>query len=189
MHNCNYSRRQRIKREEMYASTGSVSSTYGKGWESASDGESIYATVADVDAFREGCVNPAVATADEMEQETRKTSDVRESIPPVDLKTSTKDDTGKELDKYDTIRLKNWIQDYEQTNEVAFIEIHQSFNSADDKPEYLHDENCLTSCLYATSGNVTTGNRCSECNISRPPRRKDGMRGYDNNIGVKEHQQ
>lgn len=176
----------------MYASSGSVSSTYGKGWENASDGESIYATVADVDAFREGCVNPAVATADEMEQEKRKAKlhigDVLDSKFPGDLKTSATEDNGMELDSYDKIRLKNGLQDSKPT-EIAVIEIHQSFNSADDTPEYLHDENCLTSCHYATSTKGTMGNRCIECNIRRPPRRRDAMRGYDNNVGVREQQQ
>ena len=170
--------------------------TYGKGWEMASDGESVYATVADVDANREGCVNPAVGTSDECE---RMTSGEVKSQTQGKLSGSGKltgssnpsfeDDNGEVVDSYDKIVLKTQTESSESNNRIAVIDVHQSFDAADEKIGNLHDDNCLPSCNYAVSQKAV--NRCEECKIVRPPRRKDTEReyssGYDNNVGVSRH--
>lgn len=171
----------------MYASGGSASITYGKGWEiDTSSGSSIYATIADVDAHRDGCVNPAVGTGEELEKMEAFNTAGGKSIR--DEKPTAADDTPEALDCYDKINLKNPVKASATKSEIAVIEVHQNFHSTDEMMENLQDEYGLPACRLASARNISTANRCDDCNIERPPRRTDEERGYDNNVGVKRYQ-
>lgn len=218
-------RRQRIKKEEArYASGGTLSCTYGKGWKADDvEEESVYATVAEVDAYREGCVNPAVTTTDEFACRNRETADVS-----VECKLGTYGSHGNDEDKYDRLSLskevsessnrniksnQQTIQKYssestannvkqatksgkqttksakQTTKHVTVIDVHRSFKDSESEissegSPVLHTSGCLDDCMYATA--TPSVNRCSECNISRPPRKRDSeRRGYDNNLSGK----
>ena len=134
----------------------------------------MYATISDVDKHRTGCVNPAVSqelglniadnSVDTFVGQGCTDDCKRDNYPG--LTAADKDSVARESNR--------------TSMEVAVIDVHQSFEGDDDVEK--HTEGCLPQCEYSM---VNHERRCSTCNITRPPRRKDTCGGYDNNIGIK----
>ena len=194
-------------------SGGTLSCAYGKGWR-ADDvtgevEESVYATVAEVDMFRNGCVNPAVSFDGEIRAPKPGKSDVavecklsprRSHDNDADVKryrvSLSRKTEQKPRHKPEQSRTTNAVihQTTKTVNQapkhVTVIDVHKSFHDEDSETSsepaspVLHTSACLDSCMYAPVTPPST--RCRECNISRPPRRRDPeRRGYDNNLSVK----
>ena len=148
-------------------SGGSASSTYGQGWKV--EEESVYATISDVDKHRSGCVNPAV------NQEL--------DLGAVDF--PLEKFVGQQDNKVPTEMTSVQTRAEDNTTGVAVIEVHQHFG--EDNGVELHVQDCLPPCEYSLAHQENgSSNACASCHITRPPRRKDANRGYDNNIGVKD---
>ena len=140
------------------------------------DAESVYATISDVDKHRTGCVNPAVsqeldlnltdASTDTFVGQGSTDYSTCKHNPNPGLTAPNNNDVAQESNG--------------RPIEVAVIDVHQSFEGSGDVEK--HTGGCLPECEYSV---VNHERRCSTCNITRPPRRKDTCGGYDNNIGVK----
>jgi len=181
-----------METEYVYGGTSSVyggsnSVTYGRGWDSDVmknvcdiDGESVYATVAEVDMFREGGVNPAIRNVCGMvrtQHSNGKTSD--DNCDRVSMTTA------KELKE--RAILKN-------TMKIATVDVHRCFDDGTAKVKMettdvpgerasVSTTGCTHASLYASADKLGSKNGCSDCEIAPPPRRRDS--GYDNNVGVK----
>lgn len=191
-------RRQRIKREEaQYASSGSMSFTYGKGWtDDDGEEESVYATVAEVEMFRDGCVNPAVGDSGEPQVKTTTDAAVECKLDRQQCNTVDREDSYDRLSLSERIFgncIKKARSDQQTGRHVTVIEVHKAFDTdssvsgpaGEPQAPSLHTSACLDACTYASVTPPGT-NRCVECNIARPPRRRDADKcAYDNNISVK----
>ena len=185
-----FDRRQRIKKEEAeYYYGRSASSTYGQGWKKeGEDYDSVYATVAEVETYRQGCVNPAVASDDESSFVNPVKDEQAEKGKGKAKKTSEKPVYNLPEEKpscsyHVTSKLGPDVDE-----KIAVIEVHPlpEEHIAVTYGNDLHAESCLAAHSYSSvKKNGEDSTRCSECSIVRPPRRRDS--DYDNNIGVKKN--
>lgn len=153
----------------MYAYGGNASITYGKGWNTA---DSVYTTVADVDILHNGCVNPAVVGDNFCTKSLQSGSTENED---------TIFGQCSDFGTYDSISLKSLKKDILKPDmEVAVIEVHLSNHDMQGSSKGQQDDGCL----YAKAEKFKETNHCINCNIARPPRRKDRNNVYDNNIGI-----
>ena len=75
-------------------------------------------------------------------------------------------------------------------DDLAVIEVHQEFDWAIESASvHQHDTDCLRQFGGSSSGQEEDGANpyCKSCEIRRPPRRRENVGGYDNNVSVRKH--
>ncbi|KAH3735537.1 hypothetical protein DPMN_042072 [Dreissena polymorpha] len=203
----NYRKRQRIKRKEAeYAYGGSGSYTYGKGWETTSvgennpafqDDEEVYATVAEVEVYRsggcDGGINPSIGIpAPAFPAKSRSNTDASsQGRPNPRILDDDYDSLSLSTTSLSSTEDEKPATEFGRQTQVSVVDFHRNFNdgitpdvsSTSLTKSSLTNPKCTSACLYA-SANKLSATGCTECSLTRPPRRSDASRGYDNNAGV-----